>query len=135
MTRPAQHRFPFGTLDKLTGWSANRWATEAGVTSRTIVRWRNEGVPEKHADRLAVAAGFHPAEVWPEWIDRHVAELDRRDEERRRKARERMRRLYRTNPEYRARQIERRRAYYRQAGDYERARERRRYQARKATAA
>lgn len=58
-----------------TGWSNGQtpgWAVIlarlAGVTSRTVQRWvQDGGVPELHADRIAIAAGLHPAFIWPDW--------------------------------------------------------------------
>ncbi len=39
-----------------------------GVDDRTVRRWRAQGLSIEQADRLAIAAGLHPAIVWgPEW--------------------------------------------------------------------
>lgn len=76
-------RFPFGPLadyygpvivPNLTGprslVSPTRVIGElAGVNRRTISRWQRDGIPERHADRLAVAVGAHPSEIWPDWLD------------------------------------------------------------------
>lgn len=35
----------------------------------TIGRWAVEGVPWLASDQIAVAAGLHPALVWPEWAE------------------------------------------------------------------
>jgi hypothetical protein len=32
-----------------------------------VQRWRRDGVPLPSADRIAVAVGLHPVEVWPDW--------------------------------------------------------------------
>jgi hypothetical protein len=34
---------------------------------RQYYRLRRSGLTVEQADELAVAAGFHPAEVWPNW--------------------------------------------------------------------
>lgn len=43
-------------------------ARHVGVRPRTVHRWvADGGLPVDVADRVAVAAGFHPGEVWAEW--------------------------------------------------------------------
>ena len=42
-------------------------AAMAGTSERQWRRWRAYGVPLWHADRLAVALGRHPGELWPEY--------------------------------------------------------------------
>lgn len=42
-------------------------AAMAGTSERQWRRWRKSGVPLWHADRMAVALGRHPGEVWPEY--------------------------------------------------------------------
>jgi hypothetical protein len=44
-------------------------ALAAGVTKRTVVRWRAGGLDERSADHAAIALGVHPCELWPEWWD------------------------------------------------------------------
>lgn len=41
-----------------------RIAELAGVSRRTVVRWRHIGIPLELADRAACALGLHPANVW-----------------------------------------------------------------------
>jgi len=51
--------------------TAREVAKLAGVTRTTVQKWRATGVfPEVFADRAAIAAGAHPAEIWPDWFDR-----------------------------------------------------------------
>lgn len=40
-----------------------------GTTTRNIMRWIAEGVGEELADRIAVAVGKLPRDIWPEWED------------------------------------------------------------------
>lgn len=40
-----------------------------GVSRTTWLKWRRSGIPERHADRVAIALGFHPVELWPEYHD------------------------------------------------------------------
>jgi len=37
------------------------------ISGMTYKRYREKGLTDELADRLAVRAGYHPAEVWPEW--------------------------------------------------------------------
>jgi len=62
----AKEKLPFLPLERLYQRPA-LIAEVAGVTLRTIVRWKAGGVPVEVADRLAVWRGLHPAEVWSEW--------------------------------------------------------------------
>lgn len=42
-------------------------AAVAGVTPRSVVRWRRDGsIPWRHADVVACRLGLHPANIWPE---------------------------------------------------------------------
>ena len=42
-------------------------ADVCGVNRMTVYRWRNQGLSTFQADRAAVAVGFHPLNVWPDW--------------------------------------------------------------------
>ncbi|MDQ1439266.1 MAG: Winged helix-turn-helix DNA-binding [Acidimicrobiaceae bacterium] len=42
-------------------------ARALGVDRAQVAHWRSDGVPIESADRIAIAVGRHPAEVWPEW--------------------------------------------------------------------
>ena len=43
-------------------------ALRLGVTTRTIQRWRANGVPARNCDRLAChVARMHPLNIWPDW--------------------------------------------------------------------
>ena len=46
------------------------WARFCDVDTTTIHKWRQRGIPEKQADRIAVKGlGIHPSLIWPEWFD------------------------------------------------------------------
>lgn len=63
-------RFPFDPLAEAAGNpSPAVLARQLGLHRRTVHRWRAAGcVPDRQADRAAVALGHHPAEIWPiEW--------------------------------------------------------------------
>lgn len=39
-----------------------------GVTTRTIWRWKADGIPAHQCDRLAChIANMHPLNIWPDW--------------------------------------------------------------------
>jgi plasmid maintenance system antidote protein VapI len=40
-----------------------------GVHSTQVNRWRRTGLTIATADRLAIAVGLHPVDLWPEWYD------------------------------------------------------------------
>lgn len=66
-------RFPLDPLMQVLAARFDGEATVAemarcvGVTQRTVSRWRQRGLTCESADAAAVALGFHPALVWPEW--------------------------------------------------------------------
>jgi len=43
-------------------------AERLGVTTRTIWRWKADGIPALQCDRLAChIANMHPLNIWPDW--------------------------------------------------------------------
>lgn len=62
-------RYSLDPFFALTGWTMTRVREVAPCGGDEWRRRRVDGVTELIADRLAVAAGLHPAEVWPEWMD------------------------------------------------------------------
>lgn len=61
-------RFDVAVLARIVGaTSAAHLATMAGVSVRTVWRWRATGLTALQADRTAVACGHHPGAVWPTW--------------------------------------------------------------------
>jgi hypothetical protein len=42
-------------------------ARALGMDRAQVARRRSDGLPIESADRIAIAVGKHPAEVWPEW--------------------------------------------------------------------
>lgn len=63
-------RFPLEPLAALTRLDQGELARVAGVSRRTVCRWKALGMNQWIADRLAIALGYHPAVVWPEWYGR-----------------------------------------------------------------
>lgn len=143
-------RYPLTTLLDMMGYqSVNKAAEALGVSGTTYVRYSCHGVTERTADRLAVRAGFHPAEVWPELTDHQINAAsrvcarpncttmfvpNRSDQKycdapcRRHMAEKRYRERKRaTDPEWVASRRAKRRDYYAECGQYERAEHLRRY--------
>ncbi len=60
-------RVPIAPLLELTGGASRAVLSEKlSVTSRTIQRWRQSGIPIWEADRAAIRLGTHPAILWPD---------------------------------------------------------------------
>lgn len=68
MSTDQTHRFQFADLVALVEQcSARELAELLDISPRTVHRYRKAGLNAIQADRIAVSAGFHPAEVWPDW--------------------------------------------------------------------
>lgn len=115
------HRYPFAPLATAMGMTEHAAARTLGLSGSSYKSHRTRGVTELVADRLAVKAGLHPFEVWPEMAQAAVDEAtERRRESWRRYAAKR-----RTDPAYRAARAEYMRAYRAEARDVLRAQKRR----------
>jgi hypothetical protein len=77
-----QQRFPFAPLGLIV---ARRYGPDVSpqtvaelfdVSTRTLSRWKQNGLMFQSADRAAVAVGLHPSLVWPEWWVVPWADLD-----------------------------------------------------------
>jgi hypothetical protein len=68
-----QERFPYAPLDRLVVQRSGADAPMSvvaelfGVSTRTLLRWKKNGLLFPAADRAAVRLGLHPSLVWPEW--------------------------------------------------------------------
>jgi hypothetical protein len=73
-------RFDFAALEPIinAAWRPNsEGEARAGLSAKTaaltgihrsmVSRYRRNGIPVLQADRIAVALGRHPGEIWPEW--------------------------------------------------------------------
>lgn len=70
-------RYPLEPLLELAGWNITR-VHEVDPCNGPEYRVRKErGVTERVADRLATAAGYHPSEIWPEWLDDSIEDVER----------------------------------------------------------
>ena len=61
-------RFDLAPLEDLLGRpSMSQLARTLRIDRRQLYRMRQRGLTVPRADGFAVAAGFHPGDVWPEW--------------------------------------------------------------------
>lgn len=114
---------PLWQLAQGRGLSMRTLQRRVGSDGRELYRWREAGgVPEYAADRVALALGVMPGEIWgDEWWALADA--------RRRAARTASQRRWRSKPEAAERNRVARRAAYAASAEYERARQRRYYAA------
>ena len=68
--------YPWAPLRALLGETEAAFFRRAHLGGAEWKTYRTRGLTPLVADRLAVLAGFHPAEVWPSWFD--DADEDRR---------------------------------------------------------
>lgn len=59
-----ERRLPFAALEELIAGTTVDVARAVGVDRRQVLRFRARLLQVHEADRLAIAAGFHPTEVW-----------------------------------------------------------------------
>lgn len=141
-------RYPLADLVRASGLSEAALARKVRLAGSTLKLARERGLTEAAADRYAVRAGLHPLEVWPEMVDEAYRPCAAVGCERRfiptrkghvycsRNCRDRVseRLRYHRDPAHAARKRAARRRYYQEVGQYERARERRKYEAKKRAA-
>lgn len=69
-------RYPLEPLRSAVGASSiNAMLRRLGVSGSTEQDYRRNGVSEKVADRLAARSGLVAYEVWPEMVDRAIADV------------------------------------------------------------
>ena len=54
-------------LDAIAHPPVSTLAVRVGVSSRTVWRWHHNGLTDHQADRVAIALGYHPANIWHDW--------------------------------------------------------------------
>lgn len=64
--RPTETRFDFSPLDHGTTVVV---AARLDVSERSVIRWRQTGVPFHSAEKVAIRDGRHPLELWPDYYD------------------------------------------------------------------
>lgn len=57
--------------------SVHALGQQLNIAGSTLQLYRDSGLTARVADRLAIAAGLHPAMVWPSWIDDGLSVVDR----------------------------------------------------------
>lgn len=61
-------RFPIEDLQRVINAETDAdIANATGFCRRTVQRWRHNGLTAINADRAAIRAGYHPANIWPHW--------------------------------------------------------------------
>lgn len=146
-------RYPLEPLAAALGCSLSGLGRRLGVSGSQWKQYRDEGVSEKVADRLAVKAGLTPYELWPSMLDAAIDAATQRCREcgepfipsrpwnvycqaacqQRASGRVRMRRR-RQRPEVRERDRAYKRAYYAENAEYLRRQNREYHQRRKQVA-
>ncbi len=71
-SRYSWHDFAVSTRPRSAGEVAER----AGVSLRTIERWKKHGIPEPQVDNVACAYCSHPGVIWPHQWWQNVSEDD-----------------------------------------------------------
>jgi len=66
--RRVQPRLPLEPLVRRYG-SVRALAEALNRDRGQVQKWRERGVTILSADRIAVEAGLHPVEVWPDWYE------------------------------------------------------------------
>lgn len=60
------NRLPFDDLHREAGLeNFTLLSVRLGLSSRTLHRWKNNGVPLRDADDVAIRLGSHPDYIWP----------------------------------------------------------------------
>lgn len=75
---PQPRRWPL--TDLLTAMArrgSTNPATDLGTGGEAWTRAQLHGLTDATADRWAIKAGFHPAQVWPGWVDAGLSVVDR----------------------------------------------------------
>lgn len=72
-----ERRYPLEALAARMGCSVHRMGERLQVAGSTLQEYRQRGLTPRIADRLAIRAGYHPALIWPTWIDDALTVVDR----------------------------------------------------------
>ena len=151
-TSTPEHRYPLEPLAAAMHLTIPAACRALRISGSTEQQYRRDGVTDKVADRLAIRAGFHPYEIWPDMADHQLADVSKpcADEKcdelyvpstasqrfcsptcRKRDAGRRyVRRRYRTDPEFAERRRRESRQWRAEGGEAWRRSERRRQKAR-----
>jgi hypothetical protein len=61
-------RYPLQPVVRAGAGNLSHLARIIGVSRAAVQAASSRGLSERTADRYAVVAGLHPAEVWPDWV-------------------------------------------------------------------
>lgn len=67
MSRPFARRFSIEPC--LAHHTISDLARTIGIDRAQVQRWKRVGLTPPAADRVAIALGHHPFELWPDWYD------------------------------------------------------------------
>lgn len=88
-------RYPIQPLARAMGCSTHTMGARLGISGTTYKTYRDHGVAHVTADNLAIRAGYHPYEIWPEMHGHDLADTtglpdhdETADDRRRRQQRE-----------------------------------------------
>lgn len=71
-------RYPFAPVDAHRGdTELSVLADKIGVSLGAVQRWRERGMEEHNADKIATALGLHPWQLWPEMLVVATVEVQR----------------------------------------------------------
>lgn len=76
---PGSVNVAFGKTRPRDWPTAQMLAEHVGIAVRQVYRWRRRGLSRLTADRAAVAAGYLPYLIWPDWLDDSIAAVEAED--------------------------------------------------------
>lgn len=72
------HRWPLGPLvARVDAEGPSAVAVALGHTREAVATAAQFGLSDVQADRWAIQLGYHPAQIWGDWIDEGLTPLDR----------------------------------------------------------
>lgn len=71
-------RYPLEPLFAKIGGSFDHTRRQLGLSGGQANAYRAKGCIEETAERLAIRAGFHPFEIWPEMVDDVIDDVEGR---------------------------------------------------------
>ena len=73
----SDRRYPIQALTEMMALGFAEGMRALKISGSTYQKYRDQGVSRVSADRLAVRAGFHPYEVWPDMADHDYEDASR----------------------------------------------------------
>lgn len=69
-----ERRYPLQDLADAMDCTVHALRDRLGISRASHQEWKDRGVSWPTADRLAIAAGYHPYLIWPEMLGHALAE-------------------------------------------------------------